>query len=142
VVVGLSDPKLKPLLSLPLSSRFLLFLPGTLGLPLLLLLDGRNDGLVIAQSLDQFLLLQFEVLMVLEEVSQVGDGELRLFLIDVREAFSQNVADDGVLLEIVNGCSHSMKLYNLSLNQSLLAFGGLIRAADEVPEGVGDSEEA
>lgn len=92
------DPEFKSLLSLSLHLPILFLQLLSFGLLLLLFLDIRRDGLIIDQFSYQFFLLQFEMLVIFEEVGKEGDGKLWPLMIDVRESLSNDVADLGMAL--------------------------------------------
>ena len=91
-------PEFKSLLSLSLDlTTFLLQLPH-FGLLLLFFLYVRRDGLVVDQLPYQLFLLQFEMLVVLQEVGEKGNWKLRSLMVDMCESLSNDVADLGMAL--------------------------------------------
>lgn len=92
------DPEFKSLLSLSLHLPILFLQLLSFGLLLFLFLDIRRDGLIIDQFSYQFFLLQFEMLVIFEEVGKKGDGKLWSLMIDMRESLSNDVADLGMAL--------------------------------------------
>lgn len=89
-------PEFKSLLSLPLHLPILFLQLLSFGLPLFPILDIRRDCLIVDQFPDQFFLLQFEMLVIFEEVGKEGDGKLWSLMVDMGESLSNNVADLGM----------------------------------------------
>lgn len=49
----------------------------------------------------------FQMFIVLQKISEISDWELWFFMIDMSEAFCYDIADDGIILEVLDGLTHS-----------------------------------